>query len=372
MISKLDFSVAPDILHFNHAGIAPWPKTTAVAVINFAKENASGKIHAAQWDQRTTLIRKLLAQLIGAESHRTIALTKNTSEGLSLVAGGIDWQPGDNVVVGNLEFPSNRLVWESLAERFSVKVQLADFSGGDYENSLLACMNKNTRLLAVSSIQYTTGYRINLKQLGEQCKKNNTLFCVDAIQSLGVVPFNVQDCLIDFVCADGHKWLMSPEGTGIFYCREALIPTLKLQQFGWHMTTKPEQYENTQWQAAQSAQRFECGSMNHLGLAGLAASLELFADIGMENIYRKIIRKLSYLIDNIDKRAYTILTPSALDQRGGIVTIQHKHISNDSLFQQLKQRQVLCAQRAGGIRLSPHFYTPQEDLDRLLDYLHQA
>ena len=372
-MNNTEFCLNSDILHFNHAGIAPWPRKTVEAVRIYAEENALfGTLHADKWEQRTMALRKLLAQLIGADSPREIALTKNTSEGLSMIAAGIDWQAGDNIIVGNLEFPSNRLVWETLAQRFQVDVRLADFSTGDHEDALLSCMDEHTRLLTVSSIQYTTGYKIDLERLGKQCRENNTLFCVDAIQSLGAVPFNVQTCHADFVCADGHKWLMSPEGTGIFYCKTEHLSSLNLQQFGWHMTDKPTQYENPDWSPALSARRFECGSMNNLGLCALHASLSLFFEIGLDNIYRKVARNISYLIDKIDKETYDILTPQAAEKHGGIVTLRHKSKDNNVLFQELCQQQILCAQRANGIRLSPHFYTSQQHIDQLLDYLNQS
>ena len=367
-----EFSLASNVLHLNHAGVGPWPRKTVAAIRHFAEENAllSTK-NAMLWDKHIADLRQSLCQLIGADSPDEIALTKNTSEGISMVAYGLDWCAGDNVVVGRQEFPSNRIAWESLAQRFGVEVRLVDFENNNPEDALCACIDDNTRLLSVSSVQYRTGYRMDLARIGQACKKHNALFCVDAIQSLGSCAFNAQIINADFVCADGHKWLLSPEGSGIFYCRRQCLDTLKLNQFGWHMTAAPLHYESPTWNYAPNATRFECGSLNHLNCIALATSLQLLYTVGLENVFKEVEKKVSYLIDHMDENLFEILTPRAIEQRGGILTVRCRDVDNDSLFSYLSAHGVLCAKRANGIRLSPHFYTPQSTLDQVLDLLHQ-
>ncbi len=370
MNREQEFQIAPDVLHLNHAGVGPWPRRTVAAIREFAEDNAAyGTLHSLSWEKSLARLRESLRGLVGAGSADEIALTKNTSEGISIVAYGLDWRPGDNVVVGRQEFPSNRMAWESLAQHCGVEIRLADLARDDPEQSLLACMDDNTRLLAVSSIQYLTGCRMDLARLGRACRECNSLFCVDAIQSLGASPFDAQAVGADFVCADGHKWLLSPEGTGIFYCRREHLSSLKLNQFGWHMTDAPGDYENPNWHSAADATRFECGSLNRLGFTGLAASLGLLYEVGFESVFKEVEKKVSYLIDKIDKDRFKILTPLAPDRRGGILTVRCNDTDNEALFSRLSAHGVLCAKRAGGIRLSPHFYTPQATLDRVLELL---
>lgn len=372
-----EFPLATNLLHLNHAGIGPWPRRTVAAIRGFAEENATfGSLHWPTWEKSILRLRELLRDLIGADSSNAsssneVALVKNTSEGVSIVAYGLDWRPGDNVVVGRQEFPSNRFAWESLAERFGVEVRLADLIGDAPEESLLAHLDAGTRLLAVSSIQYTTGRRVDLARLGQACRQNGSLFCVDAIQSLGASPFDVEAACADFVCADGHKWLLAPEGAGIFYCRRERLETLKLNQFGWHITNNPNDYEATEWRLAENATRFECGSLNHIGFIGLLASLELLNEVGLEQVFKEVESKISYLIEQLDKNRFQILTPEAIEQRGGILTLRRLDADNDALFSHLLKHGVLCAKRAGGVRLSPHFYTPQSVLDRALTLLHE-
>ncbi len=368
---KREFEFAPDVLHLNHAGVGPWPRRAVAAIREFAEENMRfGSLHCTAWERRVAHLRESLRRLIGAASADEIALIKNTSEGVSIVACGLDWQPGDSVVVGYQEFPSNRIAWEVLAQRHGVAVRLADLAGGAPEQSLIAQMDDTTRLLAVSSIQYASGHRMDLAQLGQACKRHGSLFCVDAIQSLGAAPFNAQAVGADFVCADGHKWLLSPEGTGIFYCRREHLETLRLNQFGWRMTAAPGDYDNPDWRVAPDARRFECGSLNHLGFMALAASLDLLNETGLETIFDINMRNISYIIDNMDKNRFEIVTPETPEQRGGILTVRGD-AGDQALFSHLSAHGVLCARRAGGIRLSPHFYTPRTTLDRALELLHE-
>ncbi len=367
-----EFPLAANLLHLNHAGIGPWPRRTVAAIREFAEENARfGSLHSATWGKSVARLRRLLRGLIGADSSDEIALAKNTSEGVSVVAYGLDWRAGDNVVVGRQEFPSTRMALESLAERFNVEVRLADLTGDSPEQSLLTCLDAGTRLLAVSSIQYATGYRMDLARIGRACKQNGSLFCVDAIQSLGASPFDARAAGADFVCADGHKWLLAPEGAGVFYCRRERLETLKLNQFGWHMTDNPDDYETAEWRLASDATRFESGSLNHLGFIGLLTSLELLHEIGFKSVFKEVERNVSYLMDQLDKNRFRILTPEAAARRGGILTLRRLDADNDALFSRLLTHGVLCAKRVGGIRLSPHFYTPKSVLDRALALLHE-
>ena len=358
------------LVHLNHAGIAPWPRRTVRAIRDFSDENSRfGPLHYNEWATRIHELRKQCARLIGAASTDEIAFTKNTSDGLSMVAGGIHWRPRDNVVVANDEFQSNRIVWEGFARQYGMEVRRADFRATVPEDALTACVDKRTRLLATSSIQYATGYRMNLETLSEVCRHYRALLCVDAIQSLGAVPFDAQSCNADFVCADGHKWLLSPEGTGILFCRKEHIENLKLNQFGWHMVERIGDYERLSWKPAPTAARFECGSMNHLGLFALQASLSLLIEVGSDTIYRRITENTAYLIDNLDRNKYYFATPEAPEKRGGILTLRRKAGDEKALFRKLLHHKVLCAYRAGGVRLSPHFYTAQAELDRVLRYL---
>lgn len=351
------FTLDPSVIYLNHAAVSPWPKVAVEAVSSFARENGeTGALRYPDWMTKESALRASLARLINAPSIDDIALLKSTSEGLSVVAHGLDWQAGDNVVTIAQEFPSNRIVWQSL-EPSGVEVRLLDLEAeNDPEQALMALCNKNTRLLAVSSVQYATGRRMRLSNLGQFCRENHILFVVDAIQSLGALPFDLNETLADVVVADGHKWMLGPEGLALFYCRAELRERMQLHQYGWHMVETAWDFEASSWRPADSARRFECGSPNMLGAHALLASLELLQSIGIEQILSRIEVNTAVCIEQIDNRGFELLTPRAQDQRAGIVTFRVPDSDTHALQQELMKHKVVCAERGGGIRFSPHFH----------------
>lgn len=359
-----EFPEQPNHIYLNHAAVAPWPKRSADAVCDFARENLQyGAKHYPRWLEVEGQTRQLLARLINAPAADDIALLKNTSEGLSFIAYGLDWQAGDNIVISDEEFPSNRVVWQSLAH-LGVEVREINLGKCDQpEQALLAATDSRTRLLSISSVQYASGLRMKLETLGKFCHQHDILFCVDAIQSLGALDFDVQACHADFVVADGHKWMLGPEGVALFYVRPKLRPTLKLHEFGWHMLQYASDYQRKQWQATETAQRFECGSPNMLGIHALHASLSLLQEIGIPQIETEIIERSCYLIELIHQAPeLELLSREDPDRISGIINFTHRETAPEVLHKQLMQDGVICAARGRGVRFSPHFYTPLPQL----------
>lgn len=367
-----EFSLDPDVTYLNHAAVAPWPVRTAAAVTAFAAENRSrGAQHYPAWIEVEQRLRQRLQALIHARSSDEIALLKSTSEGLSVIAHGLDWRPGDNVVIPAQEFPSNRIVWESL-DGYGVQVRAVDlYATDDPEAALLAAIDARTRLLSVSWVQYDTGLRVDLTRLGRACEAAEVLFCIDAIQGLGALPLNVRAARADFVVADGHKWLLGPEGLALFYCRRELLERLRLRQFGWHMVEHMGDFSRQDWVPARSARRFECGSPNMLGIHGLEASLGLLADIGSDAIAELIFSNASYLIDHINnnKKEYSLVTPADAAAHAGIVSFRPRQQDATEVHARLQAAGVVCSLRSGALRFSPHFHTPRVHLDRALALL---
>lgn len=364
-----EFPLIDDLIYLNHAAVAPWPKRTSAAVIAFAEQNSRyGSHFYLDWLKKQTELREQFRDLLNAPSADDIALVKNTSEALSFVAYGLPWQAGDNIVSSNQEFPSNRLPWQSLADQ-GVEFREVDLRGGDTpEDALLAATDERTRLLTISSIQFADGLRLNLERLGEFCKQRGILFCVDTIQSLGAVRFDVQACGADFVMADGHKWLFGPEGLGVFYTTPAARDRLKLTQYGWHMMKDTHNYENRPWEVHPTARRFECGSPNMVGIHALSASLSLLLETGMATVESLVLERAAYLRQRISADpSLTLLSPPATGLHSGIVTFQHRRADNAALYRHLQRNQVVCAPRGGGIRFSAHFYNSLPELDRALD-----
>lgn len=369
-----EFPLLPDISYLNHAAVSPWPARTTEAVSRFCRENSrTGASHYPDWMEVEQRLRERLARLIGADSALDIALLKNTSEALSVVAHGIRWEVGENIVGIHRDFPSNRIVWESLEDQ-QVNFKPVDILATDEpEQALMAACDQHTRLLAVSSVHYATGLRLDLELLGNFCEQRHILFCVDAIQSLGVIPFDLKRVKADFVAADGHKWMLGPEGLALFYCRPELRGQLRLHQFGWHMLESPGDFDQSEWRVSRTATRFECGSPNMLGIHGLEASLSLLEQVGSEQILMSTINNISYLIDfltNIDSINFLSRTDS-INRLSGILCFRIPGKDSEKIHQQLMQQKIVCALRGGGIRFSPHFYTAEEQMDRACQVLKQ-
>lgn len=362
-----EFPLDPSIVYLNHAAVAPWPKRTYVAVEQFARENITyGATHYDRWIKQETRLRQQLAALINSPSASDIALQKNTSEGLSVIAYGLPWQTGDEIVITRQEFPSNRIVWESLAAQ-GVRVHAVDVDTDTPEDAILNTLSAKTRLLSVSSVQYGNGLKLDLKRLGEACKAQDILFCLDAIQSLGAVPFDAQACHASFVVADGHKWMLGPEGIALLYVDANVRERLALREFGWHMVENAGDYSRTDWTIARSAKRFECGSPNMLGVVALSASLSLIQDIGLAEIQSRLEQRIQYLFNELRKLpGIQLLTPAEASRRAGILTFTSSRLPVETLFGALKAQGIICAPRGGGIRFSPHFYTSIEALDRAI------
>lgn len=367
-----EFPQAPGLRYLNHAAVAPWPRRAAQAVSAFAEQNvAYGARDYPEWLKTERLLRERLARLLNASGTADIALVKNTSEALSFVAFGLDWRAGDEVVISDEEFPSNRVVWEALRP-LGVQVRAVSLKGADPEADLLAACNARTRLMSISAVQYASGLRLDMPRLGAGCEQRGVLFCIDAIQHLGALPFDVQAYRCAFAMADGHKWLLGPEGLGVFYCRRDLRERLRLHEYGWHMLEHAGDYDRQEWTPARSARRFECGSPNMLGAVALEASLSLLESVGMAHVESALTERVEALREGLTGMpGVNLLSHPQPERRAGILTFRIGEGDQSGHFETLRQAQVVCAQRGGGIRLSPHFYTPSRVIDETLALVRQ-
>ena len=362
-----EFPQIEGLRYLNHAAVAPWPRRASNAVIEFAQQNMTiGARDYPQWLTVETRLRDRLVRLLNAPSSADIALVKNTSEALSFVAFGLDWRQGDQIVISDEEFPSNRVVWEALKPQ-GVEVIQVSLKGDDPEGALLAACGPKVRLMAISAVQYASGLRLDLARLGEGCDQSGVLFCIDAIQQLGALPFDVQRYRCAFAMADGHKWMLGPEGLGAFYCRSDLRERLKLHEYGWHMLEHAGDYDRSDWQPASSARRFECGSPNLLGAMALDASLSLLEEVDMSVVGNALTERIDHFQRELSSMpGVELLSPSDPNRRAGILTFRVESWENPTLVQRLKTEQIVCALRGGGIRLSPHFYTSAEVIEQTL------
>jgi len=371
---RAQFPILDQGLYLNHAAIAPWPRCTADEVQTFAAENAlKGPDGYRDWIVREKKLRRNLARLTGAASADDIALLKNTTEGISLVAWGLDWKSGDNMVLPRGEFPSIRLPWLAQAAH-GVEIREVDIrTAENAESALLEAMDSRTRLLSVSAVQWNDGFRLDLETLGKACRSKSVLFFVDAIQQLGALSVDVETCHVDFLAADAHKWLLGPEGIAVFYCRASARPRLRLIQQGWHMFDNPWNFHRQEWEPSTSAKRFEAGSPNSVGQAALHASLNLLLMTGMEQVSRQILQNTEFLINALPLIAGVQITSrTEPERRSGIVSFTHESLPSKTLNTRLAESGATCAVRGNSIRLSPHFYQDETELTEFIQILEKV
>ncbi|MGH8476104.1 MAG: aminotransferase class V-fold PLP-dependent enzyme, partial [Methylococcales bacterium] len=346
----------------------------AQAVCRFAEENCRiGARDYAKWLLKEQELRAQLQRLINAPDIGDIALVKNTSEALSIVASGLPWRAGDNIVSSDEEFPSNRIPWQAQGFRGVEFRQAALMAGSSPEQALFDLVDAKTRLITISSVQFASGLRCDIERIGHFCRQHNIFFCVDAIQTIGALQFDVQACFADFAMADGHKWMLGPEGLGVFYSRPEAREMLKPTQFGWRMIENANDYRNRPWTLASDSRRFECGTLNQLGIQALSASLSVLCEAGMDLVEKRVLDNTTFLKDVIDSHdELVLLTPKSPTFESGIVVFKHRSLENQALFGILQRHGVVCALRGGGIRFSPHFYTSKGMLEKAVRIASEA
>ncbi len=371
------FPILDHLCFLNHAGVSPLSRPAAAALERYARQASEKAYLGDDWYARVNEVRQAAAGLIGAASADEIAFVANTSTGLSLVARGIDWREGDEVVITDVEYPANRYPWLDL-QRLGVKVIEAeqDETGRVRVETVLSKLTANTRLVAVSHVQYASGYRIDVAALSRGVHEIGALLCVDAIQSVGVLPVHVQTMGVDFLAADGHKWMMGPEGAGIFYCRRQLLDSLRPSVIGWLNMVDAMRFDEYRFEFARTARRFEPGSYNVPGILALGASLDMLLDVGVDEVWQRVRDITDYAGERLCGVGWRVFSPRERDDEcSGIVSFLPPaggDPSPERIVARLKEQGIIAAPRAGRVRISPHFYNSRGQIDRLIDALRDA
>jgi selenocysteine lyase/cysteine desulfurase len=362
-----EFPVTAKYVYLNHAGVSPIPASAAEAGIKvLTRARDEGAVRLRKWAEIGNEARRRFARLVGGSTEE-VAFIKNTSEGLSIIAAGFPWKEGDNLVTSNVEFPSNIYPWMRLQAR-NVEVRMVAARDGRVRKEELfkACDGK-TRMIALSSVEFSNGYRNDLSGIGEYCQHHGIFFCVDGIQSLGVLPMDVKSYGIDALAADGHKWMLGPEGIGGLYVSKDVMEMIEPVILGWHSVTNRFDFETYDFRLSPDARRYEPGSFNTVGIAAFNASLDLLLTVGIDRIHERVRRLTELVIDQALKAGYEVVSPRNPDERSGIVTFRVPGADANALSNALLEKNIVCAPRSGGIRVSPHFYNTAEEIERLFE-----
>ncbi len=365
---RAEFPATRRYVYLNHAAVSPL-STRVLRAMNavergffehgiLCEENVFATVEDA---------RRSAARLVGA-SAAEIAFVKNTTQGVSIAAGGIRWKRGDSLVMPSVEFPANVYPWLALKKR-GVRILLVPPEDGRITAEMLAdACTPRTRCVTVSSVQFSNGYRVDLDELGAFCRARGIYLHVDGIQSLGQLRLNVRSQRVDFLSTGGHKWLLGPVGTGFFYCRRELLDEIDVWNPGWRGVKNAWSFFDYDETPRPDAARFEEGTLNLYSIVGMGASIDRFLEIGMANVERRILALADSLEEGLRERGYRIVSPRGKRERSGILCFEHPRggAETEALFHRLCRARVIVSLRMGAIRLAPSFYNNEREVARLL------
>lgn len=365
------FPITRRAVYLNHAAVSPPPIPTVEAVESQLRDVAeNGSLNYRNWIAIKERARKLAADMIGARPEQ-IAFMRNTSDGLSTVANGLRWSRGDNLVTFRKEFPANIYPWLRLRDAFGVEVRMCEERDGRMDlDDLISLIDAKTRLVAISQVQYASGFRADLERIGRAARVHDALLVVDAIQGMGVIPTDVEAELIDVAAGAGHKWLLAPEGVGLLFlsdrARDRVEPTL----VGWISVPEPEEYADFDQEWNRGALAWETGTGPSALIYGLEASLGLLNTIGVSRIASHLEQLTDYLCERLQGREYRIISSRRAAEKSQILCIRHEAgLSALALYTHLKNRNIITAPRGDRVRIAPHLYNTFEDIDELVNAL---
>lgn len=356
-------------IYMNHAAVAPISRRVLSAMVGLLEDvHRCGAEHWGRWVETYEATRRSAARLLNADPGE-IALTKNTSEGISFFANGLDWQPGDEVVSIDSEFPANFYPWKH-QERKGVRLRLVEETQGRLSlEAIASALTPRTRVVAVSFVQFLSGFRLDLEKLGRLCADHGCLLFVDAIQGLGAFPVDVRRCRIAGLAADGHKWLLGPEGAALLFLNREVMDQVLPSTVGWMSVRSWNDFSSRALVWREDARRFEAGSLNTAGVYGLGAALDLLLEVGMDAISERILDLTTRLRRGLLDEGHWVFGPLDRSEASGIVSFVPRQGEAAGALERLAAHRVQVSERCGKVRISPHFYNAEEEIDRVLELL---
>ena len=362
------FPVAAEYAYFNHAAISPLPKRTADAMRAQVQDAMRHGVHGfGRWTEEYAALRKAAAEMLGCGSDE-IAFTKNTSEGLSAVANGLDWRPGDVIVGLESDFPANYVPWRALAGRRGVRFRSLELRNGAIELDDLDRACRGARLAALSFVHFLTGFRWDLEAVGEICRRRGCLLALDAVQGMGAFPIDVRRCGVHALSASAHKWLLGPEGAAVFFVDREFMQELTPSELGWASLVGFEEYRSD-GDLHPDASRFECGTLNSVGCAGLRTSIELLNEVGATVTSAAIHGVVERLVSAAMAKGYELAAARRPATGSGIISLRKQGTDSGATVRKLLESRVSVAERLGWIRVAPHFYNTVNEADRFAELL---
>jgi len=365
------FPATRHLTYLNSAAVSPIP-TTAIEAINsqLADVAANGSAHYQDWVDTKNRARGLIAGMLKVRPDQ-IAFLRNTSDGFASIANGLRWSAGDNIVSFEREFPSNYYAWRRIRDEFNVELRLCPERDGRIDLAELASLiDSSTKVVAISSVQFASGFKADLESIGRAARAVDALFCVDIIQGFGAMPFDLPAQFVDAACGASHKWLCAPEGCGMIFlsdrARQRVDPTL----VGWISVETPWDFEDREQSFKPNALAWESGTGCSSLFYGLEQSLKLLHEAGAENIERHLDQLSEHLCDSLGGKNYEIVSSRRPGERSQIVCIKHSNgLTSNQIAEQLENEKIIVSPRGDRLRIAPHFYNNIEDIERLISAL---
>ncbi len=364
------FPITTKKIYINHASISPLSSKVTDMLERHINERMFGMIDVYPESVKIRdKARELTAKLINASAEE-IAFTSNTSDGLNLLANGVEWNKGDEILLTDYEFPANIYPFLNQQRKGVKIIYVPNRNGKIYIEDILERINNNTRLLSISFVEFGNGFKNDLESIGKICRNRNIIFCVDAIQGLGAVPLDVKDFQIDFLSNGGHKWLMGPMGVGIIYINKSLFDILTPAYTGWLSVNNAWDFYDYKLDLLPDAKRFEYGTANFMGIAGFSAAIELLLEIGIENIREHLLNMGRLLVEGLSAAGMEFGGANDKQYWSGIFSFKGRNLQ--ALYSFLTEKDIICALRGDKIRFAPHFYNTKEEIEevvgRVLDF----
>lgn len=365
------FPAALAYTYLNSAAFAPLPTVSVRAVASQLEDvSLSGSINMDDWRETKTRARSLAAAMLGVRAEN-VAFMRSTSDGFSSVALGMRWRKGDNIVTFAGEFPANFYPWRVLRDEFGVEIRMcAERKGRINSDELISLIDANTRLVSISAVQYSSGFRVDLERIGRAARQRDALFAVDIIQAFGVLPFDLPAQFVDIAAGASYKWLCSPEGCGIFYLSDRAQERIKPNCFGWQSVEKPWDFEDIEQKFKPNALAWETGMCGSALFYGLEQSLRLLQDAGALKIAAYLEKLTDFLCEIMPTTRYEIISSRAQGEKSQIVSVEPKNgLSSSEIAARLKRENIIVSARGSRIRIAPHFFNNFEDIQRLVENL---
>jgi cysteine desulfurase / selenocysteine lyase len=364
------FPICEQHIHMNHAGVAPMSERVRAAVYQVTQQMSEEGYAPDAYAETLDGLRGRLATLIGVSPDQ-VSITRGTAHGISLLARGLDWKEGDNVVGARLEYPANLFPWMAARDR-GVEMRLVEPAGGRVTpEAVLSLVDGRTRVVALSFVEFWNGYRVDLAEIGEECRKRGVILAVDGIQGLGVLPFSLEAMNADFVAAGAGKWLTGPPGVGFTAWRPELLERIDPLLVGTGSMEERYAYFDPVFAYEKTARKFEESALSWLDIAAFGAAVELLLEIGIDVISERVLGLAARLAEGLVERGCTIVEPwpRERDESSGIVSFNRAGMTEVELLRDLTAAGVICRTHRDFVRLSPHFYNTEEEVDRVLEVL---